>query len=214
MAMSALGKGLMGAAMGGLQGAHTAWQQEQQNIQTERLLAARRLEAQQLAEIQAKFANAKDERDHEQTLEVEGVRSSARAEADQGREEARDRRARESAEAADKRNRDRIEAANNRPRGSSTPPAKQLFESKKTGEQVWIGQDDEIPPDHFRVSARSKPPGPGTPSASAPPKSATPADPNEALLKQARDAIAKGANREAVIKRLSDAGLGALAGKL
>jgi hypothetical protein len=92
---SALGYGLMGAAMGGLQGAHQAWQQEQQNIQTERLLAARRLEAQELAKIEAQYKAAKDEKDHEQALELEGVKAGNREKIEGEKISAADRRAAE-----------------------------------------------------------------------------------------------------------------------
>jgi hypothetical protein len=176
--VKALAKGLMGAAQGALGGLYNAWQTEQQDIRTERLLAARRLEAQQLAAIQAEYANAKDAKDHEQAKELEGIRSEARAEQARELEEGRDRRSAESREAADKRNRDRIEAADRRPRGSSTPPSKKLFEDRTTGEQKWLSEDDPIPSGYFRVSARSKPPEQAKPKPAAPKLSGGLTDPS------------------------------------
>jgi hypothetical protein len=151
---SALGYGLMGAAMGGLKGAHDLWQQEQVAAQTQRLEAARRLEAQQLAEIEAKFANAKDEKDHEQAKELEGIKAGGREKLEAEKIAAADKRAAEANASREKAAAIRA----SRPRGSGTPPAKKLFEDKSSGKQVWLGEDEEIPEGYFRVSARSAPP--------------------------------------------------------
>jgi hypothetical protein len=70
---SAIGKGLMGAAYGFMQGKHQQWQQTQadlaQQVQSQRLMQAKLLEEQRLAAIAA----AKDDKDHAQAKELKGL---------------------------------------------------------------------------------------------------------------------------------------------
>jgi hypothetical protein len=60
--VKALAKGLMGAAQGALGGLHNAWETEQRQIQTQRLLAAKRLEDEQIARINAQYQVEKEDR--------------------------------------------------------------------------------------------------------------------------------------------------------
>jgi hypothetical protein len=124
---NALRMGLAGGLMGAMAGAYDQWQNTQQEIKTERLRAARKLESEALAKIAAENEAAKDAREHGQALEIEGVKSKTRAELEASKEAERSKRA-----AADRASREaqaaaaraaRIEAAKigaSRPRGEST----------------------------------------------------------------------------------------------
>lgn len=115
---SALGYGLMGAAQGALQGLGQAWQTTQNEIKTQRLMAAEQLKAQQLAQIQAQYKNAELERKHENALELEGVKAKGRGALEADRQAAADRRAE-----LDATSRERAASIRaNRPSGKSSSP--------------------------------------------------------------------------------------------
>lgn len=178
---SALGYGLMGAAQGALQGAYQQWGAEQERQRTERYLAAKAAFDEKVATVQAGIDAKKDERDFEQDKELKDIEVSAADKRLQAQQEAADKRAAEA-------NASRVKAAEiraSRPRGSGTPPAKQLFENKESGEQRWFGQDEKIPSGWFRVSARSTPPKSAPPKKEAPPPKA---DPNAPPVEGARKA--------------------------
>lgn len=90
---NALRMGLAGGLMGAMGGLHDRWQETQQEIKTERLRAARQLENEALAKIAAENEAAKDAREHGQAIELEGVKSKARAELELSKESGRNKRA-------------------------------------------------------------------------------------------------------------------------
>jgi hypothetical protein len=177
---SALGYGLMGAAQGALQGAYQVHQNEMQRQESERLLAARAAQAQAIAEIEAKYASAKDERDHVQAKELATLKDTNADERMKAQEASRDKRESE-------RNAARIEAAKVRastPRGEGTKPKQQLFTNDE-GEQKWIAPGEDIPAGFYRA------PSSGKPKVSDKPKPAAAAakpDPNAPPMEGARKA--------------------------
>jgi hypothetical protein len=140
---SALRMGLAGGLMGAMSGAYDQWQNTQQEIKTERLRAAKQLEAETLAKIAAENEAAKDAREHGQALEIEGVKAKGRAELETGRQSAADKRSRDRIAADDRRSAASHAAALERAKIGATRPAtasKPSWKPVKQGDG-WIYVD-------------------------------------------------------------------------
>lgn len=203
---NALRMGLAGGLMGAMQGMHQKVQEEEYQLRTERALAAKAAMEERILAIKAEYDNAKGEQEHGRAKELKGMELDAA-----------DSRARETQAAADKRtsetNASRERAAAIRasaPRGEGTKPKQQLF-TDDNGKQMWIAPGDDIPEGFYRAPTSGKPKS-SKPATTAP--SAPAQDENAMILERARKAIEQGASREAVIARMRQSGLDALAGKL
>lgn len=140
---NALRMGLAGGLMGAMAGAYDQWQNTQQEIKTERLRAARKLENEALAKIAAENEAAKDAREHGQALEIEGVKSKTRAELEASKEDGRNKRSRDRIAADDRRSAASHAAALERAKIGATRPAtasKPSWKPVKQGDG-WIYVD-------------------------------------------------------------------------
>lgn len=187
---NALRMGLAGGLMGAMGGLHDRWQETQQEIKTERLRAARKLETDALAKIAAENEAAKDAREHGQAIELEGVKSKTRAELEASKEEGRNKRASEARAAADRR-----AAASAAARTSTARNGKPAFRKYQTNESPtgwgdrniesgeWVkDQQGKVlgaePPYRERQGSGAAPP----PRKDAPAASAAPAGPEPIII--------------------------------
>jgi len=179
---NALRMGLAGGLMGAMGGLHDRWQETQQEIKTERLRAARKLENEALAKIAAENEAAKDAREHGQAIELEGVKSKTRAELEASKEEGRNKRLQANIDAADRRAAataaagiERAKISANRPTAAGKPswkPVKQgdgwIYVDQVTNAPVLDeqGQPRQAPPPYReRDAAKSSAPAPAPASA-------------------------------------------------
>ncbi len=192
---NALRMGLAGGLMGAMSGAYDQWQNTQQEIKTERLRAARKLENEALAKIAAETEAAKDAREHRQALEIEGVKSKTRAELEASKEDGRNKRSRDRIAADDRRSAASHAAALERAKIGATRPAtasKPSWKPVKQGDG-WIyvdqvtnapvldeqGQPRQAPPPYReRQGSGAAPP----PRNDAPAASAAPAGPEPIII--------------------------------
>lgn len=164
MATSALAYGLMGFASGALKGLHDQWQQNQEDIRTQKLLEAKAAESRALEQMKYQFQSAANlEKINAQlkaNTQLEGVKAenaqalqtqkdtaaSARAEEDR---KAREKVAGISANAT-------ITAANTRAtaEGKARPLAQSRYRLPD-GSIIAVGPDDPVPNDASLIQAGS-----------------------------------------------------------
>lgn len=176
----ALGYGLMGAAQGFLGGLHAQWQQDQEDIRTEKLMRAKMLEQQELARMTAQYQSQTNvqkvmlEFQKQSQLETQKAASAAALEDKkqvfEGKKAQADRVSRE--KVAGITANATLGAAKLRTSAENQPPVR--------GEQIWqlpdgtnkLVKPDEAPPDKGQliwtnggsVGARTRggTPGPGS----------------------------------------------------
>ncbi len=181
---NALRMGLAGGLMGAMGGLHDRWQETQQEIKTERLRAARKLETDALAKIAAENEAAKDAREHGQAIELEGIKSGGREKLEASKQSAADKRLQANIEAADRRAAataaagiERAKISANRPTAAGKPswkPVKQgdgwIYVDQVTNAPVLDeqGQPRQAPPPYReRTGGAAKAPAPA-PAVAAP----------------------------------------------